>query len=202
MTIERPSSLAPSPAVELGPEPAGVVASTRTARRRLIVALGGLIVLMVFVATRLTFFHPTSSMPSMNMEGTTMGPSVCGVLPVGVVDQALGQLAGAPASTSTKQTTTCRYRLGGTAAGLVVTYEMHVSPQRFNRSVSALGADGSVSPLSALGHEAFGVRRSGTGRTTVRTTVLAWHHGNVLRIETTAPLSAATQLASIAVPQL
>lgn len=198
MTIERTASLAPPPDAEPGSDPELIVSDQRRARLNVALALGGAVVLLMVMAAWLTFFHQSATTSSMDMEGAAMGPSVSAVLPPGVVDQALGQRAAAPTSTTTEQTTTCTYRLGAEPAGLVVTYAMAVSPESFARSVSSLRALGHVSPIAALGEQAFGAEHARDGRTTV----VVRHHGNVVRVETTAPLAAATRLAAIVTPQL
>jgi hypothetical protein len=198
MTIERTASLAPNPDAASRSDSERTAIDQRRARLNVALALGGLVVLLMVMAAWLTFFRQTSTSPSMDMQGAAMGPSVCAVLPPSVVEEALGLRAAAPTSTTTEQTTTCRYRLGAEPGGLVVTYAMAVSPQRFQGSVSSLRALGQVSPIAALGDQAFGTAHAVDGRTTV----LLRRHGNVVRIETTAPLPAATRLAALAAPQL
>jgi hypothetical protein len=173
-------------------------ATSRARRLGVGVGLGALIVVMITIAVWLTFIRTDGTEAPMDMQGGTMGASVCAVLPAALVDQVAGDIAGAPSATSTRLTTTCVYRLGGQPGGLVVTYAMEVSPRSFAASVDALGNQGLVMSLAHLGDSAA-MHTGGPGG---RTTVLVHGDDSSVRIDTTAPGSVATRLARIIAPEL
>jgi hypothetical protein len=169
-------------------------------RLRIVLGLGVFLGAMIVLAAWLTFIRSDPTSGLMDMQGGSMGASVCQVLPASTVDQIVGEIAAPPTSASTRRTTTCSYRLGEQPGALEVTYAMRVSPEAFRRRVSSLKQRHEVGPATGLGASAVII--SGGPGGDAGTTLLVLKGSNELMIVTTAARGATTRLAQAILPSL